>query len=156
MLWCYYTVIESVGFGIWRDKEVLSTSLLPGRDDLGEGKELPKTNLNFFLTKTNINKLWNKYVCVCVCTSLLENRPKNSSQFKKLVEPWLVWLSWLGVIPQSKGSPARFPVKAHTWVEGSRPGQSEQVQEATDRCFFLTSVFFSLPSPLSKNKQIKS
>ena len=34
--------------------------------------------------------------------------------------PWPVWLSWLGIILQSKRSPVQFPVRTHTWVEGSR------------------------------------
>ena len=33
-------------------------------------------------------------------------------------EPWLVWLSVLRAGLQTKGSPLRFPVRAHAWVAG--------------------------------------
>ena len=33
--------------------------------------------------------------------------------------PWLVWLSGLGVVLQSKRSPVQFPVRAPAWVAGS-------------------------------------
>lgn len=47
-----------------------------------------------------------------------------------------VWLSGLGIIPQSKGSLARFPVMEHAWVAGSVPGQ-EDMEEATKRVAFI-------------------
>ena len=50
-----------------------------------------------------------------------------------------------------------FLVRARVWVAGSVPAQGAK---APDRCFSLTLMFlslsFSLPSLLSKNKQIKS
>ena len=47
-------------------------------------------------------------VCVCVCVFLKCQLKKN--------EPWLVWLSELGVILQTEAPPVRFPIRAHAWV----------------------------------------
>ena len=66
--------------------------------------------------------------------------------------PRLVWLGWLGVVPQSGRLLVGFPVRARSWVIGLLPLQSGCVQEATDRCFFLTLMFLSLSPPLSQNK----
>ena len=52
-----------------------------------------------------------------------------------------------------KGSPVRFPVRAHAWVAGQVPG--EGYTRGNHTLMFL-SHSFSLPSPLSKNKQIRS
>ena len=59
----------------------------------------------------------------------------------------MVWLSWLGIIPQ--GSLVQFPVGAHAWVAGSVPWSGSR--ESTDvslshRCF---SPFHSPSLPLS-------
>ena len=68
-----------------------------------------------------------------------------------------MWLSWLGVVPQSERLLVQFPVRAHAWVAGLIPSQG--ILEATDWCFSLTLMFlslpFTLPSPLSKDKYIK-
>ena len=40
-----------------------------------------------------------------------------------LIQPLLVWLSWLGVILQTKRSQFQFPVRAHAWVVGSVPSR---------------------------------
>ena len=37
-------------------------------------------------------------------------------------QTWLVWLSWLGTVPQIERSQVQFPVRAHAWVVGSVPG----------------------------------
>ena len=74
---------------------------------------------------------------------------------KQQAWPWPLWLRWLSMLLPSEKSLVWFLVRAHAWVAGSIPGG----QEATGRCFLLTSVFlslsFSIPSPLSKNKYIK-
>ena len=36
-------------------------------------------------------------------------------------QPWLVWLSGLSAGLRSKGSPVRFPVRAHAWVTARVP-----------------------------------
>ena len=41
---------------------------------------------------------------------------------KTVLQPWLVWLSWLGVVPQNERSPVQVPVRAHAWVANSVPG----------------------------------
>ena len=69
---------------------------------------------------------------------------------KKNFELWPVWLSWLGIMLQSKRSPVRFLVRAHC-----RFGPwSGRLWEAPDWYFCLTSMFlslcFSLPSHRSK------
>ena len=45
-----------------------------------------------------------------------------------------MWLSWLGIVPQSAMSSVQFPVKAQAWVAGPHP-QTGPVQEATNQCF---------------------
>ena len=35
----------------------------------------------------------------------------------------MVWLNKLSAGLQTKGSPVRFPVRAHAWVEGQAPGR---------------------------------
>ena len=71
------------------------------------------------------------------------------------LKPWRVWLSGLGILPQTERSQVRFPVRAHAWEWQARSSVAV-VQEATNWCFPHTSMFlslsFSLPSPLSKNK----
>ena len=59
--------------------------------------------------------------------------------------PWLVWLSGLGVILQTKGSPVQFLVRAHAWVVGQVPSRGRTRDNHT-------LMFLSLSSPLSKNK----
>ena len=69
-------------------------------------------------------------------------------------KPWVVWLSWLGIVPQNKGLLVQFLFRAHARFVGLVPGWG--VCEATNWCFSLTLIFlshsFSFPSPLSKNK----
>ena len=67
--------------------------------------------------------------------------------------PWLVWLSGLSTSLRNNGWPVRFPVNEHAWVAGLVP-QREHAR-SNDTLMFL-SLSFSLPSPLSKNKYIKS
>ena len=38
------------------------------------------------------------------------------------VSLWLVWLSGLGVLPQTGRLQVRFPVRARAWVAGQVPG----------------------------------
>ena len=63
--------------------------------------------------------------------------------------PWMVWLSGLCAGLGTKGSPVRFPVRAHVWVAGQVP--SGRRVRGNHTLIFL-SLPFSLPSPLSKNK----
>ena len=39
---------------------------------------------------------------------------------KKVAATWTVWLSWLGIVLQTKESPVRLPMGACAWVEGSK------------------------------------
>ena len=59
---------------------------------------------------------------------------------------WSTWLSWLGVILQSKRLRVLFPAWAHAWVAVKVRGQGL----CLGHMFFSGS--FSLPPPLSKNK----
>ena len=66
----------------------------------------------------------------------------SEATFKKAAQPWLVWLCWLGIIPQSKRS--LFNSRS-----GHMPGwqvrsQSRHVQEAADWCFSLPEMFLLL------------
>ena len=54
---------------------------------------------------------------------------------------------------QTKASPVRFPVRTHAWVAGQDPSGGHVRGNHT---FLLLSFSFSLPSPLSINKQTKS
>ena len=72
---------------------------------------------------------------------------------KRLFFSWLVWLSRLSTSLWTKGSPVRFPVRAHAWVAGQVP--SVRHMRGSYTLMFL-SLYFSSPSPLSKNKKIKS
>ena len=69
-----------------------------------------------------------------------------------VVPPWLVWLSELSTGPWTKGSLVQFPVRAHAWVTGQV--SSSRHMRGNHTLKFL-SLFFSLPSPLSKNKKKK-
>ena len=70
----------------------------------------------------------------------------------KLVKKGTIWLSGLGVILQSLRSPVQFPVRAHAWVAA---WFLVGVHAKGNRWVFL-SLSLALPSPLSKNKEIKS
>ena len=65
--------------------------------------------------------------------------------------PWPAWLSWLSIVPQIKRMLVQFPVRAHGLCAWSLGG----VHEKGNQSIFL-SFSFSLPFPLSKNKEIKS
>ena len=60
-------------------------------------------------THRGIWGIWN-----CMQTVLMRH--------EKTTLPWLVWLSWLGIILQSERLATRFPVRARAWVMGSVPG----------------------------------
>ena len=67
--------------------------------------------------------------------------------FKKgKIWPWLVWLSGLSTSLRTKGLPVRFPVRAHAWAVGQVPSGGHM------RGNHMLMLFFSLPSPLCKNK----
>ena len=59
--------------------------------------------------------------------------------------PWTVWLSGLSTSLQTKGSPTRFPVRAHAWVVGQVPSRGYMRGNHTLMFLFLS---FSLPSSL--------
>ena len=67
--------------------------------------------------------------------------------------PWPVGLSGLRMVPKSKRSQVRFPVRACAWVVGSVPGGGG-VQEAANQCF-SPSLCPSLPLSLKLNKVLK-
>ena len=67
--------------------------------------------------------------------------------------PWLVWLSGLSAGLRTKGLLVRFLVRAHAWVVGQVPSRGRTRGNHT---LMFPSLSFYLPSPLSKNKQIKS
>ena len=50
---------------------------------------------------------------------------------KIAVKPWLVWLSGLSAGLQTKGSPVRFPVRAHLWVVGQVPSRGREGEATT-------------------------
>ena len=64
------------------------------------------------------------------------------------VQPWLVCLSGLGVIPRTERSLVRLPVRARAWVVGQVPSWG---RVRGNQLMFL-SLPLSLPSSLSENK----
>ena len=66
--------------------------------------------------------------------------------------PWLVWLSLWSAGLQTKRLPVRFPVGAQAWAAGWVLGWG---LVRSNQLMFL-SLSFSFPSPLFKNKYIKS
>ena len=70
----------------------------------------------------------------------------------KLLQPWLLWLSGLGVLPQPKLSRVQFPVRAHAWVVRLAPSQgaceNQLIDVSLSRPRFSLSFF--LPPVLSK------
>ena len=90
-------------------------------------------------------------ICLFTGVTYYSPNPRNSPLNKNLSgEPWLVWLSGLSTGLQIKGSLVWFPVRAHAWIAGQVPRRGV--------CETLMFLFlsFSFPSPLSKNKYIKS
>ena len=77
---------------------------------------------------------------------------------KNTFSPWLVWLSGLGILPDTKMLPVRFQSQGTCLGCGPDPWLGD-MQDATDWCFPCTSIFltssFSLLLPLSKNKKNK-
>ena len=71
----------------------------------------------------------------------------DRQKFKK--QPWLVWLSIFSASLETKGSPVRFPVRAHAWVASWVPCRGHV---RGNHILMFLSFSFSLPSPLSKNK----
>ena len=51
---------------------------------------------------------------------------------KNVLRPSLVWLSWLGFVPQIERSLVRFQERAHTWVAGSVPVQGAYKRQLID------------------------
>ena len=72
-----------------------------------------------------------------------------SKILKIQTKPWLVWFSGLSAGLQTKGSLARFPVRAHAWVAGQVP--SWGCARGNHTLMFL-SLSFSFLFLLSKNK----
>ena len=62
-----------------------------------------------------------------------------------MIEPRWVWLSWLGIVPQSKRSLVRFLVRAHVWIV-----VYERQLIDVSLSYWYFSPFLS-PSLLSKN-----
>ena len=58
---------------------------------------------------------------------------------------------WIEHWPANQRSPDRFPVRAHAWVAGQVPCCGEGVRG--NHTLMFLSLTFSLPSPLSKNKE---
>ena len=76
-----------------------------------------------------------------------QNPPKRWSAplENRNTKPWLVWLSGLSAGPRTKGLLIQFPVRTHAWVAGQDPSLGYVRGNHT-------SLFFSLLSPLSRNK----
>ena len=71
-----------------------------------------------------------------------------STLFKREVAPWLVWFSWLCIVPQSEASLVQFLLRAHARVPGS---VLVRAHTKGNQSMFL-SLSFSPPSPPSKIK----
>ena len=80
---------------------------------------------------------------------------------RMLYMPWLVQLSGLSAGLRTKRVLVWFPVRAHAWVAGQVP--SWGCARGNHTLMFLSHIWyidvsipFFLPSPLSRNEQIKS
>lgn len=83
--------------------------------------------------------------------SALSSR-KEKMPIKKGLEPWWMWLRWLGVILCTMGRWFSFWLRVWTWVAGSIPQRGSV--EANNPCFSLIDISLS-SSPLS-NISIKT
>ena len=72
---------------------------------------------------------------------------------------WSAWLTWLGVLPQSKGSPVRFQVRIRAWFVISVPSwgvyERQQIDVSLSQWCFSPSLSPSLPLSLKRNKMFK-
>ena len=59
--------------------------------------------------------------------------------------PWLMWLSGLGVILQTKRSLVWCPARAHAWVAGQVPGWGCWQPVRSYQSMFLSHIDASLP-----------
>ena len=67
-----------------------------------------------------------------------------------------MWLSWLNIVLQSKGSPVQFPLRAHAWVARQVPGlgacKRQLLAVSSPHQCFSPSLFPSFPLSLKINK----
>ena len=109
-----------------------------------------------------LSKIWTKKVClihgkiwylICLFILLIKRGSNTECQKtsywdgaedrqKKQRQPCPGWLSWLGSISQSKGSPVSFPIRAHAWVVGS---VVVGVHTRGNLSMFLSHINVSLP-----------
>ena len=94
---------------------------------------------------------WNTWkVCVCVMPSqhlLLKVREDKREEC-----PDWVWLSWLGVVPQSTRLPIWFLVRVQAWVVGSGAYKGQPISVSLSRWCFSPSVFLLLSPYLKIHK----
>ena len=91
----------------------------------------------------------------------LSPHPNMRVENKTAHVPWLVWLSGLNAGLRTKGSRVQLPGRAHAWVSGHV--LSRGCVRGNHTLMFLSHIWyidvsipFFLPSPLSRNEQIKS
>ena len=73
----------------------------------------------------------------------------SSFSVKNIAQALAGVAQWIESGLRTKGSPVRFPVRAHAWVAGQVPSGGHVRSNHT---LMFLSLSFSLPSPLSKNK----
>ena len=69
----------------------------------------------------------------------------NFKEYKRSMEPWVVWLSGVSTGLQTKGLLVQFPVRAHAWVVGQ---VSSRGCSSRNHTLVFLSLSFSLPSSL--------
>ena len=79
---------------------------------------------------------------VSLSLPLPRNLPLSLKKKKEKKRSWLLWLSELSSDLQTKGSPVRFPVRAHAWVVGQVPSRGHVRGNHT----LMFSYLLSLPS----------
>ena len=101
--------------------------------------------------------LWERllYLPLLLCRCGRNRRIQRwSLEIKGEIEPWPVWLSWLGIIPQSERSLVRFLVRAHVWVVVLIPSwgtyERQPIDVSLSHWCFSPSLSSSLPLSLSK------
>ena len=83
----------------------------------------------------------------CSCPGLEQHRyllPQSSSDIVFL--PWLVWISGMGIILQTRRSMVPFPVRVRAWVSGLVPGWGGV---RGNRSMFLSHIHVSFPLSFS-------
>ena len=132
-----------VGWQLWEN------SILQGSEEEGRGSINSSLRIIFDMNYKMLSRKKSLMCSIALYESAHFKLPITALLKNFNSCPGCLWLSGLSVGLQSKGLPVRFPVRAHAWVVGQVPSR---VHTRGNHTLMLLSLFFSFPSPLSKNK----